>query len=408
MRFLALQLRQLRRADKGQAMVIIAFALAVLAMTAGLGVDVSFLRYQKQQMQKAADAGALAGASVLLYGGNYVAAAQNDAAANGFTNGTKGITVTVNSPPTTVGDPFYGNTGYVEVIVGQAQPLFFMPVGGFDTVNISARSVTSAVASASACIYALDPTDPETFLVDRNVSISSECGIFVDSSNATALRKDGASGTVVASSIAVVGGYSGTGFTPTPVTGLAPVSDPLAGMPPPHVASVCATPSGTTYSPGTYCGEIRISGNGTYTFQPGVYTLLGGMRVTGGPTLNGRGVLFYNSYNRTISYGGISIAGNVTLNLSAQTTGPQAGILFFQDRSIPVGSASSSFLGTSGENFMGGLYFPTTGLEFKGTPGVNIPAVLVGWTLEFKGDAEINDVMLPSGGSPILTSVVVE
>ena len=43
--------------------------MVVLAMTAllideaGLGVDVGYLRYQKQQMQKAADTGAIAGAS---------------------------------------------------------------------------------------------------------------------------------------------------------------------------------------------------------------------------------------------------------------------------------------------------------------------------------------------------------
>src|ERR1039457_7519952 len=85
MRFATPQLRQLRIADEGQALVLTALALVVLMLMAGLGVDVGFLRYQKQQMQKAADAGAIAGASALIYNGKYKAAAQADSAANGFT-----------------------------------------------------------------------------------------------------------------------------------------------------------------------------------------------------------------------------------------------------------------------------------------------------------------------------------
>jgi len=148
--FATRQLRQFARADQGQAIVITALALSVLMLMAGLGVDVGFLRYQKQQMQKAADAGAIAGAAALEYGGGYLNAAYNDAAANGFTNGVNGVNVYVHHPPTTVGDPFYLDTNYVEVIVAQVQPTFFMPVGGIQSVNVSARAVASAVNSGSA------------------------------------------------------------------------------------------------------------------------------------------------------------------------------------------------------------------------------------------------------------------
>ncbi len=58
--------RQFGRADEGQALVLGALALVVLMLMGGLGVEVGFLRYQKLQMQKAADAGAIAGASALL------------------------------------------------------------------------------------------------------------------------------------------------------------------------------------------------------------------------------------------------------------------------------------------------------------------------------------------------------
>ena len=46
--------------------MLAALGMVVLMMMAGLGVDVGYLKYQKQQMQKAADAGALAGATALI------------------------------------------------------------------------------------------------------------------------------------------------------------------------------------------------------------------------------------------------------------------------------------------------------------------------------------------------------
>ena len=143
------QLRQLARADEGQALVLTAAGLVVLMLMAGLGVDVGFLRYQKQQMQKAADAGAIAGASALIYGGAVTAAARNDTSANGFTDGKNAITVTVNNPPQTAGDPYQGNSSFVEVIVSQPRPTFFMKVGGFTSVPVRARAVCRRICRDS-------------------------------------------------------------------------------------------------------------------------------------------------------------------------------------------------------------------------------------------------------------------
>ena len=159
--------------------MVIALALVVLMLMAGLGVDVGFLRYQKQQMQKAADAGAIAGASTLIYNGKYKAAAQADSSANGFTNGSNGIVVTVNMPPAS--GPNQSKIGFVEVIVSQPQPTFFMRVGGFTSMPVSARAVASAAAIASGCIYVLDPTDKDTLTVSGAGAINSGCGIWVDS-----------------------------------------------------------------------------------------------------------------------------------------------------------------------------------------------------------------------------------
>ena len=402
--------------------MLTALGLLVLLLMAGLGVDVGYLRYQKQQMQKAADAGAVAGASVMIYDGSssptITTAAQADAAANGYTNGTDGISVQVNVPPQTPGDPFAGKDNYVEVIVAQTRPTFFMRVGGFDNVYVRSRAIASAVGSSDGCIYALDPTDKKTFLVNGNVTISSNCGILVRSSDGDALHKNGVSGSVDASSIGVVGGYSGSGFNPTPSTGIAPFNDPLASVKAPtNFNTSCDSAhtnlhitKDTELTLGTYCGGITISGSPNVTFDAGTYVLLGGgMSVTGSATLTGGGVTFYNTGNSTYPYAPIKMAGSSSTTLTAPTSGPLAGILFFQDRSI-TDQKLNTFDGSNGAIYTGVLYFPTTPLRYTGTPVNNAYEIIIAWTLEFNGNTTITNhyTTLPNGGSPIQSAVLVE
>ena len=175
------KLRHLRKSDEGQALVLTALGLVVLMLMAGLGVDVGYLRYEKQQMQKAADAGAIAGASAYLYESTWKVAAKNDTAANGFADGSNGVSVTVNEPPSS--GPFADQLGFVEVIVKQPQPTFFMRVGGFTSVPVSARAVANANGSASGCIYALDRGATLSFVAQGTITLTSECGIRVRSND---------------------------------------------------------------------------------------------------------------------------------------------------------------------------------------------------------------------------------
>jgi len=415
------QLRQLVRADEGQALVLTAMALVVLMVMAGLGVDVAFLRYQKQQMQKAADAGAIGGASALIYSGNYTAAARNDAAANGFTHGTNGITVTVNKPPQTAGDPYQGNSNYVEVIVSQPQPTFFMRIGGFNSVAVSARAVGSAIGSASGCMYVLDPTDNNSLWVEGSGNVTSACGIYVGSSDPSALKKSG-SGNLSATFIGIVGGMNEVGsgsVTPTPVTGIASVSDPLSGTPKPTVGACTQTGqvviSGTTatLNQGVYCGGIKVTGASTVTFNSGLYILLGGLYITGSGTFVGNGVTFYNTGNTTYPYAPINIAGSTSMSLSAPVSGSLAGILFFEDSSVGTccGSTTSNTInGSGGAGYTGALYFPNTPLTYTGSSTLSAYTVIVAWTVKITGSTTINDnySSLPGGASPIHAATLAE
>jgi Flp pilus assembly protein TadG len=440
------KLRHFRKAEEGQALVLTALALVVIMLMAGLGVDVGYLRYQKQQMQKAADAGALAAASVLVYGGpKWKVAALADVAANGFTaTPSNGITISAYNPP--IDPPFNtapDNLNYVEVVVSQPQPTFFMRVvGGFASVPVAARSVASAAGNASGCIYVLDPTHAGSYTISGNARLTSACGLFIDSNNPSALVESGSGTCTKATYIGIVGSDSGSedGCFPgaQPVSDIAPFTDPLAGLQPPAVpacpgsgppawsppASCSYNPnpglhctSSATLQPGTYCGGITASSsNVTITFSSGTYVLEGGgMNITGGATANGTGVTFYNTVNAgdNPAYDAISITGGSNTSLSAATSGPLEGILFFQDRNLPakyVYKVKDTISGDSNTNFVGALYFPLTQqLNYTGGSLATAYTVIVAYELTITGNSMVNDDYSTIGGtSPIHSAVLVQ
>ena len=318
-------LRRLRTSEEGQALVLAALGMIVLLMMAGLGVDVGYLKYQKQQMQKAADAGALAAASaMIIYSGQngqtqIRTAGQSDAAANGFQDGQNGITVTVNNPPQTIGDPFVGKADYVEVIVSQARPTFFMRLAGYNSIIVSSRAVATAASSASGCVYTLSPTAAQDFVVKPGTQISANCGILVGSNSPTAfVDNSGLPNNVLASSVGIVGDCTGcSSWASQPTQGIAPFTDPLANLPAPtvpgcdHYSYTVLNAQNAKLSSGGYCGGITVAPtyNGPVTFGPGTYYLEGGgLQVFGTPTLTGNGVTFYNT-NGTGGYQPIGILG---------------------------------------------------------------------------------------------------
>ncbi len=415
--------------------MLAALGMVVLMMMAGLGVDVGYLKYQKQQMQKAADAGALAGATALInYGKSGVGqtqikkAGQSDAAANGYPDGQNGIKVTVNNPPVTIGDPFVGNANYVEVIVSQQRPTFFMRLAGYKSINVSSRAVATAVGSGSGCMYSLDPTDATTFQLQAGAQISSNCGILVGSSSGSALSIAGTVDTTA--SVGVVGDCQGsdcqTLMSQNELTqGIAPFTDPLANVPPPTVPGCRFTTTQyitglhNVLSQGGYCGGIVILTSGTVQFNPGTYFLEGGgMSVIGSPTFitgppNGatNGVTFYNTSGAGGPYLPISMTGSPTGSLVAPTSGPLAGILFFQDRSVTYSQSNASTInGSGGAIYTGTFYFPTTALTYYGAKALDPYELMIAWQLTFKGNTTIenNYSSLSEGASPIANATLVE
>ena len=408
------------RDSSGQVVVIVTLGIFVLTAFAGLAVDVGQFWSARRHMQTATDAAAVAGATALRLGSTPTAAADAATATNGFTNGSDSVTVTVNNPPSA--GVFAGNASYVEVIVSQPQPTYFMRVLGYTSIPVTTRSVASSI-NGPACLYALDPSASGAVTVSGSSTSTLTCGAIVDSNSSSALSSNGGA-TLTASNIGVDGGYSGSGFTPTPVTGIAPAPDPLSYLHPPTFSeSDCTaattnvhagTSKGTTtLFPGVYCGGIQISGNNPVVFSntgTGVFILLGGLKVTASKAnVSGTGITFYNSSSPSYSYGAISMAGSNTANFSAPTSGTYAGILFFQDRSVARGSSGSTITGASGSTFDGAIYFSTTNVDYGGSSSSDGYTIIVADTVSVKGNSTLrDDYSSLAGGSPIKSTALYE
>ncbi len=398
------ELHPIRHArESGQVLVLTAIALLSLLAITGLATDVGLLWTQKREMQTAADAAAIGGAWELAQPGigQASAAARKDAERNGYKHGPAGVTVTVNTPPTS--GEFMGMDDAVEVIIRQPKPTYFLRVLGISSVVVQARAV-ARMRGARNCLYVLHPSASGALKMAGTGTLSANCGIMVNSSSSDALKITG-NACISVTAISIKGGYLNGGnsclLVPTPVTGVPAVPDPLAGVAPPAVGACNYTnykatgvPPVVTLNPGVYCGGINIAG-GSVVFNPGTYILKGGgLIVKSGTVVSGTGVTFYNTEGGGYAYAAIDIAENVTVTLLAPTTGPLAGILFFQDRSISsnkVNTISNNVLST----IQGVFYFPTTTLKYTGSETVGVTKTLiVVYELDMLGNAKV-DINFP-------------
>ena len=268
----------------------------------------------------------------------------------------------------------------------------------------------------------MDPSASGAMSTNGNVNIQSTCGLLVDSSSSSGMTVNG-NVTINAPAIGVVGNYTSNGnvsITPTPKIGVIPASDPLAYLQAPTVGSCAHTSfslngnigsSGSPYqlTAGTYCGGISVNGNSWLHFNAGTYILAGGgMNINGNATMTGSGVTFYNTTGQG-GYQGITLNGNSQANFSAPTSGTLAGILFFQDRSIPSSGASSTINGNASSTFDGALYFPTTQVTYNGNSSLNGYSIVVADKLVVNGNAALgSNYSSLTNGSPIKGTILAE
>ena len=351
---------RIRHDESGQVLVLAALCLTALLGFVALATDVGLLFRAKRNLQIAADAAASAGALDYLYNASNsseIAAASAAAAQNGVTNGSGGAVVTVNVPP------LYGyhkTAGYVEVIITQPNPTFFMRVFNFNSVTVAARAVAGTPGPNQDCVYVLAPSASGAMTLQGSFDFSTpHCGVVVDSSSSDALQFTGAGGTLTAGSISVVGGAGGqTGdSTPAPVTGAAPVSDPLKGKY--STPAVCTYTSSVTSvkagnaaatTGGVVCFTKAVTLNGPLTLASGTYVFENGVTLGGAITSGAGGTTF------DLPSAGLNINTGTVLDLVAPTSGTYNGIVLMEP---PPNSSELIFqMGNARGSITGIIYAP--------------------------------------------------
>jgi Flp pilus assembly protein TadG len=403
------------REQRGQTTILIAVCLMCLLGLTGFAVDAGMMFRAKRMLQTAADAGAIAGAAELRFltvdSTTLTAVVDAATAQNGMTNGSNGVTVTVNNPPATGS---HTGSAYVEVIVSQVEPTYFMQVLHVNSMTVSARAVAGN-GPASGCIYTLDTSGTDIGMTGSGTLSMANCGIVVDSASSSALKLTG-SASITAESIGIVGGYSETGsgtISPTPVTGLAPAADPLAWLTPPSfVASSClADPHftgsssntiGPTTAGGTICYDgLSMTGSGSLTMQAGTYIINGGFSQTGSGSISGSNVTIYLAPPS----GSLSLTGSGSLNVTAPTSGTYNGVLFYEN---PSDTNAMKITGSGGSDMEGIFYAPAASLTLTGSAGSSFYADLVVSSLSITGSGSIANYSSKNSSEPLSSAVVVE
>jgi uncharacterized delta-60 repeat protein len=251
--------------------------------------------------------------------------------------------------------------------------------------NTFLSCLATANQSLTQSIYVLNATASGAVSVSGNASINLPGNLIVDSSSKTALTETG-NAKITAASIQVVGGVSqttGTTLTPAATTGVAAVTDPMTGLKGPgttgmtNYGAVSYTSGTQTLCPGIYT-SIKASGTASLTLNPGIYIIEGGgFTVTGKASVNGTGVLIYNTGsnypNNTGSFGGLTISGSGTVSLSAMTTGTYAGIVIFQPA---ANTRAISLTGNAANGLTGTVYAPAALLTLGGNASLAGAAVV--------------------------------
>ncbi len=389
-------IRRFHKETGGAIAIVTALSLPVVVGFVGLGVEVGLWFHAKRGLQSAADAAALSGAYERLAGNNNAVATQaagQATTANGY-DGTLGDAIVVNIPPL-AGD-FTGNADAVEVIMSRDLSLLFSSVFTEGDVTINAYAVATLTAGTDGfCILALDESASGAITVGGNPDVELNCGIATNSNAVDSVNVFG-SATVEAKNVQAVGGVAlGGSGSLTTTDGIKQnagrIVDPYASTPEP-IPGACDHNSqvkikngdNTTLQPGTYCGSIKITG-GNATFAPGVYILDGGDLVVNGGVTYGEDVFFYLTDDAEVD-----INGNAAVELAADPDGDSVGddytgMLFYQDPDST--GTSSKFNGGGDMTLTGVVYFPSQPLEFTGGNDTGGCTVLVGSTVEFKGNS---------------------
>jgi len=392
-------MNNLGRREDGQIAIIMVMILPVVFLLFALPLDAGIWLLDHRIAQNQADAAVLAAIQHLPAEDTTLAtaAANTWLEKNGSGVGERACLDYTDNHPEFAPD---GRFDTLRVCVRRQSPGVFSRLAGLDFIYIGASATATVVyegAAIPANFIALNPTQCSAlevgangpFTVEGPIWINSECNQYAAGFGCNAWCE-------ALSGIDSVGGVTfSANCNPCEVNPIPHFEDPLKDLLPPcfpNSPTPCqdvgflpvrhGTPSnpealkdGSNLQPGIYYGGIEIS---DWSMALGIYIMAGGgFKVNSNSPFTAQGVFIYNTNDPdclSCSIGAfkpVIINTNGAANFSPMTTGPYAGLLFFQDRANiekAVFNPNSNF----GE---GTVYFPSAHVDLNPNHDVTLQII---------------------------------
>ena len=325
----------LMRNSSGSTAVSFAVALPAILGAVGVATDYGILEMKRTHLQNVADQTAIAAVKELSLANSKEETVESvaDSYARSMVeedNSTLVVDVSVDE-----------KGGKVGVVLKEEWTPFFAHFISADVTPVVVNATAQLSGKMNLCVLALDPASNQVVRMDKSAKMEARgCAVYSNSSHAEGIRLH-SNATINASAVCSVGGVRAASgaINPSATTDCATIADPLASRQPVIDKSCLAEninlTSGThVLSAGRYCGGIKITGSAQVTFSPGDYTIAGGpFEISNNAVVTAKNTSFYLEGQPTM----LRFTGNSTLRMSGSESGPMAGLLFFEDRSSPLG-----------------------------------------------------------------------
>lgn len=324
----------LMRNAGGSTAVSFAVALPALFGAVGVATDYGILEMKRSHLQNVADQSAIAAVRELS-----LANSKNETVESVADSYARSMVDEENST-LQVGVSVDEKAGKVGVVLKEEWTPFFAHFIRAGVTPVVVNATAQLSGKMNLCVLALDPKDKQIIRMDKSARLNAKgCAVYANSTHSEGIILKG-SAEISSSGVCSVGGvYAPAGsITPAPTTDCASISDPLAARQPVSMNGCISnklklTKGVHSLSPGRYCGGLEISGNAKVTFAEGDYIIVGGaFEISQDAIVDAKNTSFFLEGQAAA----LNFIGNTTIRMSGAESGPMAGLLFFEDRSVSL------------------------------------------------------------------------
>lgn len=370
------------KSEKGQALILIAFGVAVVLGLTALAIDGGNAFADRRHAQNAADNAALSAAFAKVGGGDWEGAALERAADNTYDNNGDSNVVTVHSPP--IDGPHacpaqYCND-YIQVIIESRVDTWFARIVGVDFVNNRVQAVARAKPWREYfygdAVVSLSPGDGKTNTHEFIYGGSADVlivgsGIFVNADDGDCPVKN--TGSSVSLEIPD-GGFTTVGSCSGAEAGTQFPYPPSF----PEFEDLCSRDNVVPVNSNKDFPE----GTGHTITDDTIYCISGDMKITGG-THTAENVTF-------VILGDLEVSGNPSLNLSSSPDLPLFYLPYSDSRFNNSGNPTTNvnINGNSGISLRGMVLAPASPCDVNGSSGTGIQGQLICYQVTLTGGSD--------------------